>query len=724
MSALTKDSGWREVQYGTGWKTTVILALAAWCSWLYQAASFPWDGWLLAVSVLGVLLLLLPTVTRWLSPFWLAVEQVFLAFTGVTVAYVALGYEGAAFFYPVPVLLAALLLTPGTGIGTAFAAVLVILIHPPASRQVLFSYCLGLLTTGALIAAHARDLHRELAQSFRYCQRTAALAHELGSHQEEVNRLNKSLRLANGLLKRSLQELALAQREAEEARHLKAQFATTVSHELRTPLNIILGFVEVMQKYPGAYGDVNWTPLLRRDLNEIQRSAAHLSALVDDILDLARAQALKMPIHREHTDLRLLIEEAVDLASRLVHNKADVRLQLELPDSLPTLYVDRTRIRQVLLNLLANACRLTEAGEIVVRAVTEKDEVVISVRDTGPGIAATHLETIFDEFQQGHWQEMGEPRQGKGLGLAICKRFVHLHGGRIWAASELGRGSTFSLALPLLAKQVATLAPPSLQKVPAEPMLPKLVLVGDEEARALLSRRLDGYEIVTAPDLSQARKLVRKLHPRALIVNVPSDVDSNSHGSPPAILPEPLPVLQCSLPVGRWFRETDLFDDWLVKPVDSDRLLQVLGHFPKPSHILVVDDDRPFVRLLGRILAVAMPECRLDCAYSGTEALAKLAQQDADMVLLDIALPGPSGRTVAQALRQQRQAGRTAVIAVTALQPGLEGTAATACTFAVTASAGFSEETTVDLIRMCLAHLQPTYGEQWPESALPVMLAS
>jgi signal transduction histidine kinase len=217
----------------------------------------------------------------------------------------------------------------------------------------------------------------------------ASLVQVVRSHQEEVNRLNKALKVANGLLKRSLAELALAQKEAGEARQLKEQFATTVSHELRTPLNIILGFLEVMQHYPEAYGDVNWTPTLRRDLGEIQRSASYLSALVNDILDLARVQALKMPIRRAPARLPELVDEVLSLATRLIRDRGVTRLVADVPADLPPLAIDETRIRQVLLNLVANACRFTNRGEVRVSARLEKDEVVVSVQDTGAGIPSS-----------------------------------------------------------------------------------------------------------------------------------------------------------------------------------------------------------------------------------------------------------------------------------------------------------------------------------------------
>ncbi|MGQ9556012.1 MAG: ATP-binding protein, partial [Anaerolineae bacterium] len=638
----------------------------------------------------------------------------------IGVAYFWLGYREAIVFAAVPAVLAAFLLHPLWAVVISAAATTVMTLRLDTAPELLWHSRLLVLFLGSLAAIVAHDWRRSLDNAWHYADLGASLTREVRARQEVVNRLNKALATSNGLLKRSLEELARAQREMAEARHLKEQFATTVSHELRTPLSIILGFLDVMQHYPEVYGDVNWTPRLRRDLGEIQHSARYLAHLVDDILDLARIQALKMPIHREQTDLRRLVVEVVELASRLLLDKPSVRINCSVPDGLPSLYLDHVRIRQVLLNLLANACRFTTQGEIKVKVAQSPEGVTVAVADTGPGIPQEQLQTIFEEFRQASSPALDEQASaGKGLGLAIAKHFVHMHGGRIWVESQSDptrgpTGSTFYFTLPLIDKQVVSLPAPPLLASTASQAQPVVVLVDQADGQKLLARHLDGYQVVAAPDMAEARRLVRRLHPDAIIVNVPPESEGATQGMAPPILPEPVPLLQCSLPVGRWFLEPELFEEWLTKPLDATKLLEVIARPINPGSVLVVDDDRSFVRLLKRLLEARFRDCEILTAYSSEEALAVLHKQPVDVALLDIGLPGTDGRSLARAVRESGFGKEIRLIAVSGLQPGLEGSSASPQSFAITSSRGFSEGDTLGLIRACLSLLRPAYASEVP----------
>ncbi|MGQ9555788.1 MAG: sensor histidine kinase, partial [Anaerolineae bacterium] len=274
------------------------------------------------------------------------------------------------------------------------------------------------------------------------------LEKELLRRRQELRSLNDSLRNAYTLLERTNHELAEARDEAEEARRLKTQFAATISHELRTPLNLILGFSEVMYKTPESYVGAVLTPDLCGDIREIYRATAHLLDLVDDVLDLSRVEQVRLALVPEKTDMLALIHEAAQTVAGLFRGK--VQLQLELPPSLPPCTVDRTRIRQVLINLLTNAARFTEQGEVRVSASFDEahGEITICVSDTGPGIPAEERARLFDAFYQVA-SPLRRSQGGTGLGLAICKTFVQLHGGRIWVASEVGKGSHFYFSIPV-----------------------------------------------------------------------------------------------------------------------------------------------------------------------------------------------------------------------------------------------------------------------------------
>ena len=719
-----QGDNWSDLQRGMALRAGAIFLAAAMYAWSREVSVPREDGRLVLLALVCACLCLAAPLTGSRLPGWLlAAVPVAASFAAAWLAWAWLGYAQALALFVVPVALGSYFFGPLAGLLLTAAATSIVTRAMGAAVEWLWAVRLLILTVGLLSAALTQSYRQALGRAWLYADQWASLAREVRARQEEVNRLNKALTVSNGLLKRSFAELANAQTEAEAARHLKEQFATTVSHELRTPLSIILGFVQVMQQYPEVYGDVQWTPALRRDLSEIQRSARYLSSLVDDILDLARIQALKMPIHRERTDLVGLAGEVVELASRLLMDKPGVRMIFEAPRAFaPILHIDHVRVRQVLLNLLANACRFTGEGEIRVELRPGHEEVVVAVSDTGPGIPPEQLETIFEEFRQGTSPELDDLRgAGKGLGLAIARHFVQMHGGRIWAESRSDpaqgqTGSSFFFSLPLTEKQVVRLGPlsaPGKQPV----ALPSVVVVDDGEGQRLLARHLDGYEVLAAPDLATARRIVRQSHPQAVIVNVPPEAQDATQARPPAILPEPVPVLQCSLPVGRWFMEPELFDDWLVKPIDIERLAAAVSRQPRLQRILVVDDDRAFVRLLRRALAARFPGCEVVAAHDAEEAQARLAQGPVQVALVDIGLPGVDGRTLARGLREGDGHDALSVIAVTGIQPGLEGAAASPHSFAVTSCRGFGEEDTLALIRACLGLLRPGYALDAPPPA-------
>lgn len=707
---------WQETQRELAGQTAGVSLIAAWAVWVAQSATFPRDDRLFAVSVGTVMLVAALTQVPHLPARGLLFAQALVLYLACVLAYTWLGYHQAGILLLVPIMMASLLVSSVTGLVMAAGSQVLFILDPPGWAGGSFACCLGTGMAGAVVVLYGNALRGELDRCFGYCAATAALRGQLATRQEQVNRLNKSLRTANGLLRRTTEELGAAQREAIEARSLKEQFASTVSHELRTPLSIILGFLGVIQQHPSLYGDVNWTPLLRRDLSEIQRSARYLSDLVDDILDLARAQALKMPIHREQSDLASLMEDVKQLTSRLILVDSPVELVLDIPEGLPGIYIDRTRIRQVLLNLVANACRFTVSGRITMRAEASDSDIVVSVHDTGSGIPPHQLGRIFDDYEQGESvQESVMERPGKGLGLAIARRFVQLHGGHIWATSEIGKGSTFSFSLPLDAKQVSQLGAQPLPPAVARHEQPVLVLVDDEEGQALLARHLEGHDVVRAAGIAEARALVQELHPAAVVLNVPPEPEGSVRAAPAVILPEPVPVLQCTLPVGRWYQQTSGFDDWIVKPVDDKRLMAALNAAAPVRRLLVADDDKQFVRLMRRLIGASLPDCAVTGVSSALEALDLLAEQAYDAVLLDIYLPGMSGLEAARILHDRRAQTqgdgplRPRLIAVTALQPGLEGPSSAPSSFTVTSSTGIAEEATIQLIRTCLAQLRPAY---------------
>ena len=240
-------------------------------------------------------------------------------------------------------------------------------------------------------------------------------------------------------------QLVFARQQADEARRLKERFASNISHELRTPLNIILGFAEIMHLTPEVYGDVSLPPKLQRDIYQIHRSSRHLLEMIDDVLDLSHIELSQFSLSFERTDLNLFLSETVEMVSNLFKGKP-VALIINIPDELPEIEIDRTRIRQVMINLLTNAQRFTPAGNVTLTVKAHDHEVSFEIADTGVVIPEDQMSLIFEEFFQVDYS-LSRAHGGAGLGLAITKRFVEAHKGQLHVVSHQGKGLLFTFDL-------------------------------------------------------------------------------------------------------------------------------------------------------------------------------------------------------------------------------------------------------------------------------------
>lgn len=234
----------------------------------------------------------------------------------------------------------------------------------------------------------------------------------------------------------------LAKRQLEEAEAFKLRFLANMSHELREPLNQVLGFSRLMMK--GLDGEL--TPQQREDLQRIYENGQRLLALINDLLDISQLQAGLMELQFTAVNLSELIASVLPTASALVRGK-DIELVTDIADRLPPVRADMARIRQTLVRLLTNAAKYTERGRITLRAWADAEQAYVSVSDTGIGIPPEDRERIFESFTK--VGVAGRRDRGAGLGLALSKEFIALHGGQIWVESEEGKGSTFTFSLPL-----------------------------------------------------------------------------------------------------------------------------------------------------------------------------------------------------------------------------------------------------------------------------------
>jgi signal transduction histidine kinase/CheY-like chemotaxis protein len=518
--------------------------------------------------------------------------------------------------------------------------------------------CLGLFVAFIL----RKTLLTALEWAWSSQQWSDRLLREARDHRAEASRAFKSLDIAYSIQAKIQDELLSARQEADEARQAKERFAANISHELRTPLNLILGFSEVMVKSPETYGNISWTPTLRRDIYQIYRSSEHLLEMIDDVLDLSRDDALGYLLSKELVPIRKTILEAIDIGRDLFAGGA-VALETDLAPDLPTLEIDVTRIRQVLINLLKNARNFTAQGCVRVAARTEADRVVISVKDTGQGIPQEKVHAVFDEFYQVD-ESRSRRRQGTGLGLAICKRLVEAHEGSIWVLSQEGVGTEFSFALPLPNKRFRALrlSGSDLGQVLQPTARPCLLVVdADPVIVRLIARRLGDLEAVQVEDVSLLEEYVSRYRPCAVVVNT-----FPNQARPIALKGDgSVPVIQVSLPSQAWLAKELGIADSLTKPVTFSRLLESMARCGQAKEVLIVDDDREFVQLICRYLQSSGREYNVRFAYDGDEGWRSLCQQPPDLLLLDVIMPGRDGFEVIEAMKRNPSLATTEVILIT-----------------------------------------------------------
>jgi signal transduction histidine kinase len=322
------------------------------------------------------------------------------------------------------------------------------------------------------------------ATSVHLAQTYALAGQRLETQAQELARSNLQMRSANEEIERQKTELARAKEAAEEANHAKSRFLANMSHELRTPLNAIIGYSEMLTEEAPEVG----APSLVPDLEKIRTAAHHQLLLVNDILDLSRIEAGKMPLAIETFDPARLVRDVASTLQALVRKRGN-RFEIHCPESLGSMRSDPMKVRQILFNLLSNAAKFTENGTIELRAGVPEGEVqpaqpgsfqgpdapsagnpthlVFTVVDTGIGMSPEHLARLFQPFTQGD-TDIQIRYGGTGLGLALSRRFAHMMGGEITVRSEPGKGSTFSVLLATQAPQTqeatasATTAPPLL----------------------------------------------------------------------------------------------------------------------------------------------------------------------------------------------------------------------------------------------------------------------
>jgi len=551
------------------------------------------------------------------------------------------------------------------GVPVAAASVLVIVIAVVAlmrSNGVPPVYGISIAMGSVFIAivgwsALGRLLTALDTASYHYHQ-AQRLLEETRNHRAEISRILKDRDQANYQLEQANKMLAFARAQAEEARENRNRFVLAVSHELRSPLNFIIGFSDLMVNAPQTYAPLEqWPPGLYDDIQEIYASSRHLMRLINDILDMGKIEAGQMTLYRERARIEQVIEEVRAMLAHAFEQKG-IELRLEIPPDLPSVFIDTTRIRQVLLNLLNNGLRFTDQGYVALRVERQENALLISVRDTGSGIAPEDLPRVFEEFRQ-VGEENWRRRAGSGLGLHISRQFVELHGGTMGVESTLGEGTLFYFTLPLTPAHYDLSTAPSGAPAPP-PQPPVLLLSSDAEELSTLQHFLDEYRLHPAESPEEALLKARQLFPRAILLS--GEVDPLPAGQ----LPYDLPIIRFLLP--RPFLQDHKIHAYLVKPLSRQKLLQTLQSLGKPeARLLIIDDDPAMIRFIQQSCrAAGQAHYTLFSALSAAQADEILACQPIDAILLDLELPDMHGVEWLKAFRARPAMESVPVIIISA----------------------------------------------------------
>jgi signal transduction histidine kinase len=266
---------------------------------------------------------------------------------------------------------------------------------------------------------------------------------EFGAQAARMNRMSAELRRLGDAQQQAAAALRQLNAQLEQTSRAKSEFLANMSHELRTPMNAILGFTEMMRD--GLYCEVPRE--MEEPLADIQTNGRHLLGLINDVLDLSKIEAGRMDLALEEYTVYDVVE-AVRVSLRSLAVERGLEFDTRVPPEVPVAYGDAKRLRQCLMNLAGNALKFTPQGRVEIGVEQRGDELLYRVADTGIGIPKDELERVFDEFRQGDAVVTGG-FGGTGLGLSITRRFIEMHGGRIWVESELGEGSTFWFTVPL-----------------------------------------------------------------------------------------------------------------------------------------------------------------------------------------------------------------------------------------------------------------------------------
>lgn len=447
--------------------------------------------------------------------------------------------------------------------------------------------------------------------------------------------------------KKAEHEIVNAKNAAENANQTKSAFLASMSHELRTPLNAIIGYTEMLLEGAEDDGDEDSAS----DLHKILAASKHLLSLINDILDLSKIEAGKLELYLESFAVQDVIRDVSVTIQPLVAKKSN-KLEILQPENPGTMISDITRLKQVLFNLLSNACKFTENG-VISLALSVEDELWMKfeIRDTGLGMTPEQMEKLFQPFAQADASTQ-KKFGGTGLGLVISRKFCQMMGGDILVASEPGKGTTFTVRVP---REVGKAHPPAPARKPevvqhpaAHRDVPMVLVIDDDPVVHDLIRRAlgkEGFQVESAMDGREGIRLARELQPDAITLDVlMTDIDGWTvlkELKADAVVAS-IPVIMVTIMEERNTGYSLGAADFLTKPVDQDLLVNAVRKCAShAAQILIVDDDTEARERLSRLLS--QKGWQVSEADNGRSALDAISTQPPDLILLDLIMPEMDG---------------------------------------------------------------------------------
>ncbi len=455
-------------------------------------------------------------------------------------------------------------------------------------------------------------------------------------------------------------EAVQARARAEKADQIKTRLLANVSHELRTPLNVILGYASTALATPNPYRQ-ELPGGLRNDLQQVFSSGEHLLRLINDLLDLSRAEIGELDLYVERIGTRAFLAEVLETLSSGLPSRPGLAWRLALPEQLPAIEADPVRLRQVIYNLLSNAYKFTNAGEIELGGEIAPPHLHLWVRDTGTGIPIDLQERIFEPFVT----SLNERRraEGVGLGLTITRRLILLHGGSITLDSQPGRGSTFHLYLPLPTLSGGAVRLPVAEK----PILIVLAAAGSAPTDVVDLAQHRGWALGYARSIAELEALLREAQPVSLAWDL-GQASTSDWALVERIRAYPqlaqLPFILYSAETAQT-GTTGGVTQHLVKPFNRQSLLEsIKALLPSGASepVLIVDDDPQARQLYATVITGHLAGQRVLQAEDGAQALRLLDDHVPGLVLLDLMMPNVDGFAVLEALRARPATQRVPVV--------------------------------------------------------------